>query len=249
MKRHLFVLPGDMELSLFNEEFKEEIYQTCVGLHEMGLYKYPYDEFSIKIDHSKPKNSILPFDYPDQLTYVVDYEIDKNNQAIITHLLIDDDLEENREHYPNIQAYCDKATASMAKKPELVAELGMGADKFNEITKAVMNALPSVLICFLATKNAVKTTTRNRLAKFGIGKQKAEYVTTITIGARYDSSGQHIDTKTHKRAHFRRGHIRRQHHGPNNSLEKKIWIDPIFVNADQEYVPRAAYKIQKEKVQ
>jgi hypothetical protein len=48
-----------------------------------------------------------------------------------------------------------------------------------------------------------------------------------------------------KAPHLRRGHIRqRQHYGPGNHFVKKIWIAPVFVNADPDFVnQRAAYNV------
>ena len=43
------------------------------------------------------------------------------------------------------------------------------------------------------------------------------------------------------RMHWRRGHLRIQPHGPNNSLRKTIWIEPMLIGAEvQEYASVAA---------
>lgn len=35
-----------------------------------------------------------------------------------------------------------------------------------------------------------------------------------------------------------------QHFGPKNELRKKIWIEPVFVNADEDWVAaRTAYNV------
>jgi hypothetical protein len=43
------------------------------------------------------------------------------------------------------------------------------------------------------------------------------------------------------RMHWRRGHLRQQPHGPNNSLRKTIWVEPMLVGAEaQEHASMAA---------
>ena len=38
------------------------------------------------------------------------------------------------------------------------------------------------------------------------------------------------------RPHLRRGHIRNQPHGPGNSEVRRIFIQPMFINADQGWI-------------
>lgn len=104
--------------------------------------------------------------------------------------------------------------------------------------------LYDVLICLLATKNVVKTVHRNRLAKFGVGKQKTEYTTTLHIGKMQTEYEKGEPTGLTLRPHWRRGHARMQHYGPHNQMIKQIWIEPVFVNSDKEYVgERMAYNV------
>jgi hypothetical protein len=111
-------------------------------------------------------------------------------------------------------------------------------------TRRMCAWLEAVLIVLLATKNTVKVTTHNKLAKLGIGKRN-KFATTTTISLPHDlpDDPEHPATGAAKSAHLRRGHIRRQHYGVGNQLEKKIWIAPVFVNADPDFVSaRESYK-------
>jgi hypothetical protein len=97
------------------------------------------------------------------------------------------------------------------------------------------------LIVLLATRNAVKHTTENKLAKLGIGKKnkrRYSYSTTITLPdeLELEADPEHHTQGKPKCPHLRRGHIRRQHWGPARAYEKKVWIAPIFVNADHDFV-------------
>lgn len=103
-----------------------------------------------------------------------------------------------------------------------------------------------VFIVLLATRNVVKSTVHNSLAKFGVGKHKADYVTTLSLGeiTETDYEAGKPSGRT-MRPHMRRGHIRRQKHGPSRSFEKKIFIQPVMVNSDREPEPgdRIAYNV------
>lgn len=107
--------------------------------------------------------------------------------------------------------------------------------------------LYKTLICLLATRNIEKRVSHSKLARFGVGKQKTEYVTTLHIGAmqteRTKGEGE-AAAGGPLRPHWRRGHSRLQHYGPRGSMTKKIWIEPVFVNSDAEYTGgRAAYNV------
>ena len=109
-----------------------------------------------------------------------------------------------------------------------------------------------LLIVLLATKNTVTETKHNKALSLGIGKRdrKHEYVTTITIGAVTEvepSADPSTATGRRLRPHLRRGHIRRQHFGPNREWIKKIFIAPVFVNSTDEVknTLRTRYNVTK----
>ena len=75
--------------------------------------------------------------------------------------------------------------------------------------------------------------------KHGIGKRNPyTRVTTIRVpNTRYlPDDEDHPPTGRTVRAHFRRGFVRQQHYGKGNELIKKVWIAPVFVNADGDWV-------------
>ena len=81
----------------------------------------------------------------------------------------------------------------------------------------------------------------SKLAQLGIGKKRPEprysYTTTISISyADIQDDGTGTRPGHTKRPHLRRGHVREQHWGPANQFVKKIFVEPIFVNSDGEFV-------------
>lgn len=111
--------------------------------------------------------------------------------------------------------------------------------------------LRTALIVLLATKNADKRTTESKLAKLGIGKGirgRFSYTTTISLPGTLPSDDNNPPRSGHVAPHLRRGHVRRQHYGAGNQMEKKIWIAPVFVNADPDFVAaRRTYKLTRPR--
>jgi hypothetical protein len=138
------------------------------------------------------------------------------------------------------------------------AHKGMGGDLEKAVKSALtlrLNAaafvLSRILVVLLATRNAVKTRTKDKLLALGIGRkshrplsnQKPLYTTTITLPAGeaiYKADG--TPTGKTRAPHLRRGHVRQQPYGPRRAFIRTVFIQPCFVNADPSYVStRVAY--------
>ena len=123
-------------------------------------------------------------------------------------------------------------------------------DNARDVEKMAQWVLAFMLVALIA-KNSEKTVKENKLAKLGIGKKNPKnmykYTTTVTIGKITETIGTGDSTKGgwKVRPHLRRGHIREQKFGPNNQYSKKVFIQPIFVNAAEGYVNnRTAYNVR-----
>lgn len=108
-------------------------------------------------------------------------------------------------------------------------------------------SIRKILIVLLATRNIVKERTKDKLLSMGIGAKKNNfrplYTTTLTLPKTVTrDDGQPANVGTSPRPHLRRGHIRHQKYGPKLAFTKMIWVEPCFVNADDQFVSeRSAY--------
>lgn len=118
--------------------------------------------------------------------------------------------------------------------------------KDEELTFHVML---KTLVVLLATKNAQKDRVENKAnsssAKTRNASKNFAYTTTIRIG-KITENCKSGGTGSPMRPHLRRGHVRNQRYGEGRREIKQIFIAPVFINADKEYVEsqRLAYKIR-----
>jgi hypothetical protein len=91
-------------------------------------------------------------------------------------------------------------------------------------------------------KIPIDTTIFNR-SRIRRGRAIAPAHSLIHIGSVYDRKMQQhkrgTETGSKMPVHFRTAHTRRQHHGPDNSLVKIIFVPGILVNfsADEDFIP------------
>ena len=114
------------------------------------------------------------------------------------------------------------------------------------INESERDTMCEALIVLLATRNSVKTLVHKKSIGLGIGKKDGvyEYTTTITLPKDLEADAEHKPTGATRAPYMRRGHIRRQHFGPGMEFVKRIWIEPVFVNADPAWVSkRVAYNV------
>ena len=125
-------------------------------------------------------------------------------------------------------------------------------ESFRKSLSQIGQKIRQILIVLLATKNKSvqekldKDLLRGRYNKKQAYRKDYPITTTISIGKITESYKSSNGGGT-VRPHMRRGHIRSQHYGPNNELMKKIFIQPVFVNADEGWIAeRRAYNVKKE---
>jgi hypothetical protein len=105
-----------------------------------------------------------------------------------------------------------------------------------------------ILIVLLATKNCDRKTVENTIrANSKKARDDAKHYSTttyISIGRITETCRHESGSRSSVRPHLRRGHLRRQKHGEGRQEVKTIFIPPIFVNADREWITdRKKYKL------
>lgn len=218
---------------------KEEIQATIAGMKEMGICKAPFDQMDILVQERElfvlyandPRN-------PERLEEAKK-ELAESAREVIFRF-------DNTRPHPKV------VTCWMAGRPghwidmvDFLQQEERSDIDFSRTVYEIGLELLDILIVLLATKNVEKEVKECKTLRLGIGKkERHQYTTTLKIGKVTERAGESIGSGVTRRPHLRRGHIRRQHHGPNNELTKSIWIEPVFVNADPNWIAeRTAYNV------
>jgi hypothetical protein len=233
----LFIIPADT----WERLDQEEVVATADAMRELGIFHLPYPKVDIWLPASR----------------AISWTREEISADPAMQKLIDYRVDHELYYVDGDRYYCHKGSgfvfqfSNISLDPTITprvcihVEPGSPAAKFykpgattlpnEDNTPALADRLATPLIVLLATRNSVKTTREYKCAKLGIGKRRHQYVTTITIP--HEREDHEASTPgASKCAHLRRGHIRRQHYGPHYMLTKQIWIEPVFVNADDKWV-------------
>ena len=230
-KRYLFTIAH----GVWKTFTPPDLNATCNDMEKLGLYHLPYPVVD------------LEFSFADCVRWWNTFrgEVDLSN---LLSRLQQSQAEENTTTYIRL--------CNLSLNPEItLTATSIHRDIFGSVTATYPLTSPpnrmrqifaDLLIATLATRNIQKETHHHKLASLNIGKRRQPYTTTTYIRLPSASEMPHEGTGegSSKRPHWRRGHIRHQAYGPNHSLHRDIWIEPIFVNRDPDWIDtRQSYTI------
>lgn len=258
LKPHLFDLSAD----IWNALSRDEIVPTADAMRQLDLYHLPADDRPIYVRTPPNIKIVHPEIFPDeldkinaghflwrvednvdafrgsQIIYHIEYHDLQNDHAkelmVATHRLSKDFRPRTSETFCKemFEKHANQHPSAWREDDKIFFPLDEHMDA--EYTSMVRDAL----VVILASKGIIKETREHKLAALGVGKpSRFSATTTIRLTTRLQV-GNATESPSHRpsRPHLRRGHIRSQHYGKGNAQVKDIWIAPVFVNADKEFI-------------
>lgn len=240
----------------------DDVKTTMNAMIEAGIFNPPYNQFAIEVregfiektkrgggeklflEQREHKDGFLFFEYnyDPESNGDIDFTtkndlrvtiLDKNRKIVLGPASIRDWFV-NNDYITNVIVRQDD---------KIFKEIG------GWVTYAAL--LKDILIVVLATKNIKQDKILNRDIKNKKVNKKTKYresypyTTTISIGKISESMKLDGEEAKTLKPHWRRGHLRNQHYGPNNELMKQIFINPVFVNATEGWIAqRKAYNVR-----
>jgi len=210
------------------------IMDTVTALEKAGLAQPPYAVFDIQatLNHKIMARLFSKWNVrtdPPTRTFTFRYEYDKENNHLTIRLKVD-------------EAWLDRQGIEKLCKDNFI-----NSAEFRGELEYIGSFLCDTLYALLATKNATKTT--EKIKTHGPKSRKRpreyDYITTIKIGKITETCRSEGDGQSSVRPHLRRGHIRNQRVGKGLTEVKPIFIQPCFINADENWIKnqRKEYRI------
>jgi hypothetical protein len=208
--------------NIFDALSLTDIKLTALDMGELGLCVPPFDKYCIHI-----KVSFIDKIY----AQVFDSEYKSNLSSKAELIFVYDFLDHTYTSY-----YARDGRKFLNFNPKLERDFAHVAKYFDWAS----GMCEQILIVLLATKNIQKDVeTCNKPNSRHRREQtlsKYSSTTTISIGKISKTMRSADGTGGPVRPHLRRGHIRNQPHGPGNSEVRRIFIQPMFINADQGWI-------------
>jgi hypothetical protein len=232
-KVHLFRLSEEI-LDSFD---LEDVDATYDGMRELGIDKDPHDVFSVEVNI----NFILKF-----MKKVIPGRKDAERDTSSTRVVFFYSTNEDSGLPGGFAAIADKSSTYFSNLYRSDIMSGSSVEQLKYLTVYVRK----FLLVILATKNIDKKTVVNSARSISPRAKKDSFnystTTTIKIGKITETYGSSTGIGGHKRPHLRRGHVRNQHFGKGNAEIKQVFIQPVFVNADENWVKeQKTYRVIK----
>lgn len=214
--------------NIFESITLDDVDRTFHDMHTLGIFYPPFNHFSIQANAMYILN-LMRQDFKEEMDLSLkDGEtIRKKKQIMFEYVYKDSGL-----------------VTYMSSSEDGSNFFDMPRDfyegKQGEMSKFLSLETYKLLIVLLSTKNIKKETetcnkpnSRNRRERT---MSKYASVTTIKIGTITETARSSNGNGSPVRPHLRRGHIRSQPYGKGKSEVKRIFIQPMFINADQGWI-------------
>jgi len=224
----------------------EEIQSTFHDMHEMGLSEPPFRCFYIRCLLG-PLIEAVTFDVRKVNKGLSDLSLEtmpewlrnRANNFVVTEYEFQ--FSETGS-FSKFRSFMTVGEGKSAIPWALIAQMP------EELCNSMNTFIYKILTVLLATKNCERKTVENTSrAKSKKARDDAKYYSTttyISIGRITETCRRDGSSRGPVRAHLRRGHIRQQRHGKGMQEIKEVFIAPVFVNADREWIAdRKKYKL------
>ena len=257
MKPELFIIENETvaAMSIF------DINKTFSAMAEAGVAKLPVNKLMIVFDPKIYTGDFFEDDDDGRTTEMVT-DLMKNMPNCWLAILVEYFEQPRKILNRNYLEEMKHLTAAQLEECVGMVQFHQGwihRRNFKMLTELVLvekkpqqegfGAIMRTLLVLLATKNAQKDRVENKPNSSSAKQRNASkhfgYTTTIRIG-KITENCKSGGTGSPMRPHLRRGHVRNQPYGEGRREIKQIFIAPVFINADKEYVEsqRIAYKIR-----
>lgn len=219
----MFRLSTEVMQSVSNEE----VNITLAAMKECGIRPQPFLQFAVEA-----KNAHLLFD-DEQLTE--EDELFFKTAPDVLYLV--------RYEFKSHESDTFKAvtTVKYGNDRPVLAAPPYCSEEIYDTVKLIQRKILRCLFTVLVARNAEKKVVENSLrAKSHQAREDAKKnftsTTIIKVGKITETLEGHGISGRQMRPHLRRGHVRNQRHGEGRAEVKKVFIAPVFVNADKGWV-------------
>lgn len=121
---------------------------------------------------------------------------------------------------------------------------GMPRDLSESLAMFIYKTLITLLVTKNCDRKVIENNPRAKTKKARDDSKHYSMTTYISIGRITETYRSKDGSRGPVRPHLRRGHVRRQRYGEGRAEIKRIFIPPVFVNADKEWIAESKkYKL------